>query len=351
MTDHFTAFQGSHRIATGPLAEVALAIKHANDGADPPILIFSDATGRAVDFDLRGSDADVVARLQQPAATAATDIPRGRGRPKLGVVAREVTLLPRHWDWLGRQPRGVSGTLRRLVEYATREPEPQATARLAQEATDRFMQVMAGDLAGYEEASRALYAGDAERLERQIRDWPRDVRAYVVLTDFESSSPRRAGYKSFAEAKAQRWIPPYEFYPPDAPASGVPHSDESDIRNDWQQDALERLPAGYREVLILREMEELSYREIATVIDAPVGTVMSRLARARGRLAVLLGARNEERAAMRGAAHPDEAGSADGGLRAGSRCATPAAATGTGIAPGRERDGPGPCQQEARDEL
>jgi RNA polymerase sigma-70 factor (ECF subfamily) len=114
-------------------------------------------------------------------------------------------------------------------------------------------------------------------------------------------------------------------------------------------DALERLPAGYREVLILREMEELSYREIATVIDAPVGTVMSRLARARGRLAVLLGARNEERAATRGTAHPDHAGSADGGLRAGPRCATPAAETGT--APGRECDGPGSRQREARDEL
>ena len=49
-------------------------------------------------------------------------------------------------------------------------------------------------------------------------------------------------------------------------------------------DAVEELPLQYREVLILRELEELSYKEIARVADIPIGTVMSRLARARGLL-------------------------------------------------------------------
>lgn len=53
--------------------------------------------------------------------------------------------------------------------------------------------------------------------------------------------------------------------------------------------ALEELPVEFREVIILREMEELSYREIAGVAGIPVGTVMSRIARARRRLQVSLG--------------------------------------------------------------
>ncbi|MGU7780567.1 RNA polymerase sigma factor [Burkholderia sp. PU8-34] len=52
--------------------------------------------------------------------------------------------------------------------------------------------------------------------------------------------------------------------------------------------ALAKLPTEYREVLVLREMEDLSYREIAAIADVPVGTVMSRLARGRRRLAALL---------------------------------------------------------------
>ena len=180
MTNHFTAFQGSHRLATGPLAEVALAVKHANDGADAPILIFSDATGRAIDFDLRGSDADVVARLQQPAATAATDIPRGRGRPKLGVVAREVTLLPRHWDWLAQQKGGASVAIRRLVDEARRVSEDKDRIRHAQEAAYRFMSAMAGNRPHFEEAIRALFAHDKARFEKLIAEWPVDIRDHVA---------------------------------------------------------------------------------------------------------------------------------------------------------------------------
>lgn len=57
--------------------------------------------------------------------------------------------------------------------------------------------------------------------------------------------------------------------------------------------ALEELPVEFREVVILRELEGLSYKEIANVVDVPVGTVMSRLARARKRLQLRLTARKE----------------------------------------------------------
>src|ERR1041385_4314579 len=118
----FTAFEGPRRLVSGPLAEVALVIKRAERRASEPVTIFSDATGRAIDLDLRGSDEEILARLPQhvPAESPPPDPPRGRGRPRLGVVAREVTLLPRHWEWLNRQPGGASVALRKLVEEARR---------------------------------------------------------------------------------------------------------------------------------------------------------------------------------------------------------------------------------------
>ena len=178
-TDDVTcsAFDDRRLIARGPLAEVVRATKQALDaGAAGSILIFDDRTSQLIEVDFRGSLDEVMARLPGPAPAAA----RGPGRPRLGVVAREVTLLPRHWDWLGQQPGGISGALRRLVENATRQQEPQARARQAQEATDRFMRVMAGDLAGYEEASRALYRGERERFAELTATWPADVREHLL---------------------------------------------------------------------------------------------------------------------------------------------------------------------------
>ncbi|KQX97847.1 hypothetical protein ASD22_11640 [Rhodanobacter sp. Root480] len=172
-----SAFDHRQLIASGPLAEVVRATRQALDaGAAGPILIFDDRTSQPVEVDFRGSLDEVMARLPSPPSVA----PRGPGRPRLGVVAREVTLLPRHWDWLGQQSGGVSGALRRLVEHATRQQEPQARARQAQEATDRFMRVMAGDLAGYEEASRALYRGERERFAELTAKWPTDVRQHLL---------------------------------------------------------------------------------------------------------------------------------------------------------------------------
>ncbi len=149
MTPTFTAFAGLQRLASGALAEVALAVKHA--GATPaPIAIFDDRTGRAVDLDLRGSDADILARLPQnavddvPCVPAASE-PRGRGRPKLGVVAREVTLLPRHWEWLNAQPGGASVALRKLVDDARRASGDRDRAREARDAAYHFMSGIAGN--------------------------------------------------------------------------------------------------------------------------------------------------------------------------------------------------------------
>lgn len=186
-----TAFEGHRLLARGPLADVALAVRQTSAaGSDAAILVFDDLTGKQVDLDLRGDDAQIRQRYQpQPIAGAAPEedtaeavdaAPRGRGRPKLGVVPREVTLLPRHWDWLGAQPGGASVALRKLVEQARRDNEARDQQRQRQEAAYHFMSSIAGNLAGFEEATRALYAGDRERFARQLADWPQDVRDYAM---------------------------------------------------------------------------------------------------------------------------------------------------------------------------
>lgn len=172
----YTAFLIHTRLAAGSLAAVAercKALLDADPGAMP--IVYDDATGRPVDIDYRGTTHDVLARLDAPVAPPK----RGPGRPKLGVVAREVTLLPRHWDWLSAQPGGASVALRRLVESASRENATADQLRQASEAVDRAMLALAGDLPGYEEASRAFHRGDAARFVACTDAWPEDVRDYV----------------------------------------------------------------------------------------------------------------------------------------------------------------------------
>ena len=169
-------FRGAARVATGSALEAALTAQRlAAEPSEAGVLIFDDQ-GRQVDFDLSGGPADLTARLAPPEEVAA---PRGRGRPKLGVVPREVTLLPRHWDWLAAQPGGASVALRKLVEAALKEAEGPDRARRAKDATYRFMTALAGDKPGYEEATRMLFAGDWTAFDAAVQGWPEAVREAV----------------------------------------------------------------------------------------------------------------------------------------------------------------------------
>lgn len=186
----FTAFVGHERLASGSLAKVAIVARRTTKpGGAEPLLIFDDSTGRSIDIDLRGTDAEIVARLA-PASPrpATTESPaaeaRGRGRPKLGVVAREVTLLPRHWDWLAAQSGGASVALRKLVDEARRVSGDRDRHRAARNAAYYFMSAMAGNFEDFEEASRALFAEDRRRFYELIAGWPTDIRDHIVRLAF-----------------------------------------------------------------------------------------------------------------------------------------------------------------------
>lgn len=183
----YTSFDGNKRIASGSLQANAIAVKRAlsahNHGS---VLTFNDQTGDTVEMDIRGSNEDVLARLASLSAIPVTDTPvepvsgsRGRGRPRLGVVSREITLLPRHWEWLESQPGGASVTLRKLVETARKASEKPDRLRQAQERAYRFMSAVAGNLPAFEEASRALFANQEKRFHEQTENWPPDVRDYA----------------------------------------------------------------------------------------------------------------------------------------------------------------------------
>lgn len=168
-------FHHARRIAAGPLAEAARETRECLGDRAAEAQVFDAETSKPIDIDWRGSPDEVAARLD---ATPAESVPGARGRPKLGVVAREVTLLPRHWEWLAEQRGGASVTLRRLVDQA-RQADTGAAHRRAQESAYRFMTAMAGDAAGFEEALRALYAGDAVRFDECSASWPSDVRDHA----------------------------------------------------------------------------------------------------------------------------------------------------------------------------
>jgi hypothetical protein len=183
----YIAFDGERRIAAGDLRAVVSAAKATLDRRkDASILVFDGLTSDPIEVDFRGSIDDVLARLPASAttqdaapATAAGAAPRGPGRPKLGVVAREVTLLPRHWEWLAQQSGGASVALRRLVDAARRTGEDSDRIRLAREAAYRFMSAMAGNQPHYEDALRALFADDPARFEKLIAAWPADLRDHA----------------------------------------------------------------------------------------------------------------------------------------------------------------------------
>jgi len=202
MTDasqnHCTAFEGARRIASGELADVARQAKEAIDRGGE-VVLFNDDTSETIELDFRGTPDDVVRRLPMPVdsrrATAvepAKPTPRGPGRPRLGVVAREITLLPRHWDWLNSQPGGASVALRKLVDQARRAGDDQDRVRRSQEAAYRFMSTMAGNQPGFEEAARALFAGQGGRFDQETASWPPDVRDHARRLAAKALQPPQA---------------------------------------------------------------------------------------------------------------------------------------------------------------
>lgn len=201
---HYTAFAYGKYLASGELDQVALKAKEVID-ADPhaTVLIFEDATSHTTEVDFRGTVDDVLKRLSKMAgreaspteATEADQVaPRGPGRPKLGVVSREVTLLPRHWEWLNKQPGGASVALRKLVEEAKRAGKGKELMKQSQESCFRFMSVMAGNRPNFEEAVRALFAADRSRFSELIENWPIDIRDHAkklaanVFTDHSNNA-------------------------------------------------------------------------------------------------------------------------------------------------------------------
>ncbi|TCM18982.1 hypothetical protein EDF56_104517 [Novosphingobium sp. PhB165] len=167
MTQTCTAFIGTTRAARGTPAELIGALH----GREQGVLVFDDATGRPVDLDWRGVAAP---------APEESEAPRRRGRPKLGVVAREVTLLPRQWDWLSQQPGGASQALRRLVDEARKADHGRTARRMAHERAYRVMSALGGDLPGFEEASRLLFADRLEDFAKALAPWPGDLRDHVL---------------------------------------------------------------------------------------------------------------------------------------------------------------------------
>ena len=186
--ERWIAFAGAQCVAFGASHDVAAAVKERVDAEpDIAVLVFDARTSTPVELDLRGSLTDVLARLPTASAADQMNKPEAEpvpvrlpGRPKLGVTAREVTLLPRHWNWLAGQSGGASVALRKLVEQAVRANADADRLRQTRESAYRFMTAVAGNAPGHEEAVRALFAGDSEKLKATMEDWPADIRAHVL---------------------------------------------------------------------------------------------------------------------------------------------------------------------------
>src|SRR6476469_1406316 len=168
----YVAFVENRLVASGSLEDVLRATKKRTTKGGKPVLIFEEASGRQVDFDLRGSIDDVLARTRSEAKP-------GPGRPKLGVVSREVSLLPRHWDWLENQPNGASAAIRRLVDDARHSETGVERGRHVRNGINRFLWSVAGDFANFEDVAMALDAREDSRLDGLMSSWPKDVREYV----------------------------------------------------------------------------------------------------------------------------------------------------------------------------
>jgi hypothetical protein len=171
------AFIGEEVIARGPLAEVVVLVKERIDaGEDRRVALFDEETGRIIDVDYSGSRTEVLSRLPSPTGAPGESPRRGPGRPRLGVVSREISLLPRHWEWLSEQRGGASATLRRLVDEARKNEGREAIQRRAIDAAHRFLWDIAGNQPDFEEVTRALFAKDFSRCRRLTGGWPSGIR-------------------------------------------------------------------------------------------------------------------------------------------------------------------------------
>lgn len=175
------AFLGHRCVARGPIADVAATLRTiAPAPTDPPLLVFDAGTSAPIDLDLRGTEAEVRARVApRPGPPTEAAPPRRPGRPRLGVVSKEITLLPRHWTWLGRQRGGASATLRRLIDAERQRDEGPARRRRAREVAYGFMSHIAGDLPGFEDATRALFGDDPAAFHAQVDLWSPDIATHL----------------------------------------------------------------------------------------------------------------------------------------------------------------------------
>ncbi|MGR0306679.1 DUF2239 family protein [Acinetobacter beijerinckii] len=169
----YTAFSGHTFFTNGCIAEVALKIKK-NSETTQNILIFNDQTGQQIDLDIIGSDQEIQQRYSElePAKKV--------GRPKLGVISREITLQKKHWDWLDQQNSSASAVIRKLIDKELNDPASESNIMLARQSTDRFMSAMLGNMPNYEEATRALYQGDKEVFLNMIQDYHNDIKEYLI---------------------------------------------------------------------------------------------------------------------------------------------------------------------------
>lgn len=170
----YTAFSGNSLIANGTPTDLALKIKRIPQITEN-ILFFNDQTGQQIDLDLSGSDHEIQQRYSEPEPTKKV------GRPKLGVISREITLQKKHWDWLDQQSASASAVIRKLIDKVLNDPTSESNIMLAKQATDRFMSAMLGNMPNYEEATRALYQGDRQVFLKMIQDYPQDIKNYLVF--------------------------------------------------------------------------------------------------------------------------------------------------------------------------
>ena len=179
-TDTYVAFYGNQQVAVGELTDmltkttIFLKEKQTTGTDTEPLLIFNEQNGSQIDFDFRGSLEEILERALPKQKK------RRAGRPKLGVISREITLLPRHWEWLESQTKSASASLRLLVEEAMKREGGEAKIKKNIAVTDRIMMVMAGNLTYFEEASRALNARNVERFEECVSTWPDDIKIYLL---------------------------------------------------------------------------------------------------------------------------------------------------------------------------